>query len=758
VRIVAGTALAIGVVGLVPMASGAHPKAKPPARGAPRIVYSSGWSGSSEIYAVDPSGRLPTAQLTFGPAPACRTGGPPCGFTDPGPSPDGRHLLLWDLGGLGNGGLCSVDLFLAAPDGSRRRQITRFSRCEGFSVADREASWASDSGRFAYTGPDGIHVANADGSHDRRIAGSQAGDGAPRWSRDGRFLTFMRSMKGSNGYALMIVHGGVKQIASGLGGYGYAWSPSGKWIAYTLGGYPSAPPTVIKLVSPDGRLHRQAAQGVNPAWSPDGSMLAFEMYGHDGPQASVVDIARGVLRSLGKDTYPAGWSPDGRTIAVATRQRNTIDLVDAKTGAVQTRLRDTFDFNPNYDIGSYLSWSPDGREFAYFTVADGSNNDLHGDDLRVGTLAGPPKTVVAAAADYGGSGGWAWTRPPAGTRYRAPVPRSIATVSANQLVAPWPIARLVADGDRVAYLSCGHVFVWTPTSQTVVQAEPFPSMSPACSIPPDYRANHDVYGLALAGDRIVYGYLCCNNYKQWTLYERSVATPVRSYPLGSGAGYTSDNNIGDAVGSGSLLVFSRWKTKYANGGGDAGYLTTEQTILRAGPTGCGDCPALRTDPGPLIPDDVDANRISAHGDNAVVVLDANGAQLLSVPVKAVATALSSSDLVVLVPGELRDYDASDGTLMHRWPLPNVPSGSDCRPIPWPCDSSPPAPELPLRLQDAAHGLVTYVLDDQVRLLRLTDGKDVTIAAGTHARFMDAGLVYADGSRLHLVPYDRLPLH
>jgi len=32
------------------------------------------------------------------------------------------------------------------------------------------------------------------------------------------------------------------------------------------------------------------------------------------------------------------------------------------------------------------------------------------------------------------------------------------------------------------------------------------------------------------------------------------------------------------------------------------------------------------------------------------------------------------------------------------------------------------------------------------------------APGILARFMDAGLVYADCSRLHLVPFDRLPLH
>ncbi len=44
------------------------------------------------------------------------------------------------------------------------------------------------------------------------------------------------------------------------------------------------------------------------------------------------------------------------------------------------------------------------------------------------------------------------------------------------------------------------------------------------------------------------------------------------------------------------------------------------------------------------------------------------------------------------------------------------------------------------------------------MLRLTDGNDATIATGSYARFMDAGLVNADGARLNLVPFNQLPLH
>jgi hypothetical protein len=63
----------------------------------------------------------------------------------------------------------------------------------------------------------------------------------------------------------------------------------------------------------------------------------------------------------------------------------------------------------------------------------------------------------------------------------------------------------------------------------------------------------------------------------------------------------------------------------------------------------------------------------------------------------------------------------------------------------------------LFLEDAARGLAACVLDDQVHVLRLADGTDASVGAGTVARFVGTGLVYADGTKLHLVPFEQLPL-
>jgi hypothetical protein len=44
----------------------------------------------------------------------------------------------------------------------------------------------------------------------------------------------------------------------------------------------------------------------------------------------------------------------------------------------------------------------------------------------------------------------------------------------------------------------------------------------------------------------------------------------------------------------------------------------------------------------------------------------------------------------------------------------------------------------------------------VHVLRLADGADTTVGAGTLSRFTSAGLVYANDATLRLVPFAQLP--
>ena len=77
------------------------------APGSARILYTSSWSGPSQIYSVDPSGRGARGQLTSAHAEEC-LGIEACGAEDPVPSPNGKQVLyrigyvsLWTVRGDG---------------------------------------------------------------------------------------------------------------------------------------------------------------------------------------------------------------------------------------------------------------------------------------------------------------------------------------------------------------------------------------------------------------------------------------------------------------------------------------------------------------------------------------------------------------------------------------------------------------------------------------------------------------------------------
>jgi hypothetical protein len=203
--------------------------------------------------------------------------------------------------------------------------------------------------------------------------------------------------------------------------------------------------------------------------------------------------------------------------------------------------------------------------------------------------------------------------------------------------------------------------------------------------------------------------------------------------------------LGRFAGSGDLLVYGEW---WEARGPVLPFPINQATIRRVDGAAC-PCPALASTPGPLYPADVNAGRIVAYGDNETLVLDRNGNRLVSLAMSPQAAQLSANDVVLLSRGDLRDYDAYSAELIHAWPLPDVLSGPVCG---WrTCD------QTRLVLDDAAQGLVTYTLDGDIHLLRLADGADALVGPGSLARFMDLGLVYADGARIHLVPYARLPL-
>ena len=119
------------------------------------------------------------------------------------------------------------------------------------STNDWDPAWLPDGRRIAFNsdrnGDRDIYVMNADGSDVVQLTDNPGGDGDPAWSPDGRWIAFISQRDGDwdwdnwdwewDIYVMNADGSGVIQLTDNPGGDGDpAWSPDGRWIAFTSGG------------------------------------------------------------------------------------------------------------------------------------------------------------------------------------------------------------------------------------------------------------------------------------------------------------------------------------------------------------------------------------------------------------------------------------------------------------------------------------------------------------------------------------------
>ena len=228
-----------------------------------------------------------------------------------------------------------ANLWTMSPTGTGVKRLTR-SRSD-----ERDAVWSTDGRLVAFSrwSAPNVHVdetgsiftIRSDGAHERLLIGGQKGHfsvSKPSWSPDGKRIAFVRSSfyddySGPLGLFVANADGTharrlVEEIDSEQFGPAPDWSPDGKHIAYGNGG-------AIRLIKPDGTGRKRLTPDVagyecsDPAWSRDGQRLALVCGERDTNARGVfVMNADGtdLLRLLDdrRATSPT-WSPDGATIA-----------------------------------------------------------------------------------------------------------------------------------------------------------------------------------------------------------------------------------------------------------------------------------------------------------------------------------------------------------------------------------------------------------------------------------------------------------
>lgn len=219
-----------------------------------------------------------------------------------------------------------------------------------------------------------IWMVNIDGTNDRQITFSNESESSPRFSPDGKYLSFTSGRPGKargNQVWLLDRNGGEAMQFTEIKGrlQGYEWSPDSKRMAFVIGDpdpeaeagpspQPGATPRVPKPIVIDRYRYKQDGAG----YLLSGRHSYIYLY----------DIATKKLERLTKSKWDESapvWSPDGTRIAFMSNHGDDPDrdpsarlyVADATPGATEKQLTpDTVRANRGRP-----EWSPDSKWIAY---------------------------------------------------------------------------------------------------------------------------------------------------------------------------------------------------------------------------------------------------------------------------------------------------------------------------------------------------------------------------------------------------------
>jgi dipeptidyl aminopeptidase/acylaminoacyl peptidase len=270
-----------------------------------------------------------------------------------------------------------------AADAPKKRAITlddlnRIVRV-GAPVVSPEGEWVAYTATQVDTKEDKnqthLWMVKWDGSVHLQLTYGKEGASAPRFSPDGKYISFLSSRPGpAKGTQVWVMdrRGGEPQQLTGITDQeieGYLWSADSKKLLLTLHpkaepdpeeGKPPAPPKPIVI----DRYHfKQDIEGYlrDDAWD------ALYLYDIDAKKTEKLTTGKNV------NEEEAAWSPDGAWIAFVSNQEADPDrstntdvfVVAAKSGSAPRKLTTW-----NGPDGGRLAWSPDSKSIAYTQGAE----------------------------------------------------------------------------------------------------------------------------------------------------------------------------------------------------------------------------------------------------------------------------------------------------------------------------------------------------------------------------------------------------
>ncbi len=243
-----------------------------------------------------------------------------------------------------------------------------------------------------------IWMTSWDGTQTIQVTSSPDGESSPKWSPDGRYLSFLSSRQGGKGSQLWLLDrtGGearrVSELKTGI--RDYEWSPDGKRLALAMSDVPPDVDSTNKRPKPIvlDRYHFKSDAG-GYLDSTNTHLYLFDL---------ATRKAAALTPGLYDESSPS-WSPDGKWIAFeSTRVPGDVDhsknsnvfVVEARSGATPKQLT-TFD-GPD---GGPFAWSPDGTMLAYLRGSEPKFSAYNEEQLAIVPVAGGASRLITATLD-----------------------------------------------------------------------------------------------------------------------------------------------------------------------------------------------------------------------------------------------------------------------------------------------------------------------------------------------------------------------
>src|SRR4051812_36939367 len=222
-----------------------------------------------------------------------------------------------------------------------------------------------------------VWMVSWDGTQDVQLTSTPDGESTPRWSPDNKYLAFLSSRQGAKGgqvWLLNRVGGEAVKLTEVKGGVSdYAWSPDSRRLVLVV----NDPDPRVPQDDDDDNKKDADKKKTTPPIVIDRYHFKQDVSGYQRGERThlyLFDVAAKKAEILTPGTFddenPA-WSPDSAQIAFVSK-RGTGDLdrndnsdvfvVDARAGAQPRQLTTSAASD-----GGRVSWSPDGKQIAYFT-------------------------------------------------------------------------------------------------------------------------------------------------------------------------------------------------------------------------------------------------------------------------------------------------------------------------------------------------------------------------------------------------------